>query len=117
MALSPCGRGPTILGYRSSDGTLKHISKSIFLNDYLQASGQKNFQDCLARIEAHLTHFSFAVYNSFSVVDPFWLVFYRWGKRQNYDMKTLYPAYTQYADHLLKRSSVSAAIKAEGILF
>ncbi len=46
---------------------------------------------------------------------PFWLVFYRWGIRQDYGMKTLYPAYTRYAEALSQRPSVVAALQAEGI--
>src|SRR5690554_2154485 len=63
----------------------------------VQASGRVNFQRCLAEIEAHLTGSPFAVGSRFTVVDPFWLVFYRWGLGQGYDNERLYPAYTRYA--------------------
>ncbi|MFO0009849.1 MAG: glutathione S-transferase family protein [Betaproteobacteria bacterium] len=81
----------------------------------VQASGHTNFQRCLAEIDARLTRSPFAAGSHFTVVDSFWLVFYRWGMRQRYEMKTLYPAYTRYAEVLSERPSVVAALAAEGI--
>lgn len=81
----------------------------------VQSSGHANFQHCLAEIDAHLGRHTFAVGASFSVVDPFWLVFYRWGARQGYEMKTLYPIYSGYIERLARRPSVAAALQAEGI--
>jgi glutathione S-transferase len=51
----------------------------------------------------------------FTVVDPFWLVFYRWGMRSSYDMRNKFPAYTAYAERLCNRSSVQRSLTAEGI--
>lgn len=81
----------------------------------VQSSGHANFQRCLADIEAHLGRHAFAVGTSFSVVDPFWLVFYRWGTRQGYEMKVLYPNYTSYIEYLAQRPSIAAAMQAEAI--
>ena len=81
----------------------------------VQASGHVNFQRCLAEIETHLTRSPFAVGSRFTVVDPFWLVFYRWGVRQGYEIKRLYPAYTRYAEVLSQRPSLTAALSVEGI--
>lgn len=81
----------------------------------VQASGQANFQRCLGELEAHLGRSPFAVGDRFTVVDPFWLVFYRWGVRQGYDMKGRFPAFTRYAEGLAQRPSVVAALTAEGI--
>jgi glutathione S-transferase len=81
----------------------------------VQSGGHVNFQNCLADIEVHLGGCAYAVGSSFSVVDPFWLVFYRWGARQQYDMKELYPTYTRYVELLAQRPSVASALRAEGI--
>lgn len=81
----------------------------------VQASGRTNFQQCLATIETHLTKESFAVGGRFSVVDPFWLVFYRWAGGTGYEMPSLFPAYTRYARALSERPSVRAALEAEDI--
>jgi glutathione S-transferase len=79
------------------------------------SSGHANFQRCLADIEAHLQLQPYAVGAAFTVVDPFWLVFYRWGIRQGYDMKSIYPKYTNYIERLEQRPSVTAALRAEAI--
>ncbi|MDY0331530.1 MAG: glutathione S-transferase N-terminal domain-containing protein [Thiomonas sp.] len=86
-------------------------------DDYqaVQASGHQNFQRCLADIDTHLDGSDFAVKGQFTVVDPFWLVFFRWGVRQGYNMKSSYPAYTRYVESLSQRPSVVAALEAEGI--
>lgn len=89
------------------------LSKDSFLS--VQTSGHENYKNCLAHINKHLNESKFSVGNQFTVVDPFWLVFYRWGIRQKYDMKVEYPAYTRYVEALCQRPSVHEALKAEGI--
>ncbi len=81
----------------------------------VQTSGRANFQRCLAEIESHLRRHPYAVADDFSVVDPFWLVFYRWGARQQYEMKTLYPGYTSYIERLVQRPSIASALDTESI--
>lgn len=81
----------------------------------VQASGRGNFQRCLAKIDAHLNRSHFAVGARFTVVDPFWLVFFRWGVRQGYDVKKLYPAYCRYVDKICERPAISRALEVEGI--
>jgi glutathione S-transferase len=81
----------------------------------VQSSGHATFQRCLADIENHLGRSAYAVGTTFSVVDPFWLVFYRWGARQGYEMKTLYPTYTNYIERLAQRPSIASALQAEEI--
>ncbi|MBA3476783.1 MAG: glutathione S-transferase N-terminal domain-containing protein [Lautropia sp.] len=81
----------------------------------VQASGRGNFQQGLPEIDAHLARSRFAVGNRFTVVDPFWLVFFRWGVRQGYQMKELYPSYSRYVDTVCERPAVGRALEAEGI--
>lgn len=81
----------------------------------VQSSGHLNFQRSLADIEAHLIRHAYAVGSQFSVVDPFWLIFYRWGARQRYDMKALYPTYTRYIEGLVQRPSIASALRVEAI--
>ena len=81
----------------------------------VRASGHQNFQACLAQIEAQLSRSAYAVGSRFTVVDPFWLVFFRWAMRLGYEMKTHYPAYTRYAERLSRRPALVAALAAEGI--
>lgn len=81
----------------------------------VKESGRINYERCLADIEKRLRRQEYAVGARFSVVDPFWLVFYRWGMRSSYDMRSRFPAYTAYAERLCERSSVQRALSVEGI--
>jgi len=81
----------------------------------VKESGRINYERCLADIEKTLQGQEYAVGARFGVVDPFWLVFYRWGMLSNYDMRKAFPAYTAYAERMCSRSSVERALTAEGI--
>jgi len=81
----------------------------------VHASGQKNYQNCLMLIDEHLRENQFAIGNQFSVVDPFWLVFYRWGVMQDYDMRNRYAHFTRFAEQITKKESVKKALETEGI--
>ena len=81
----------------------------------VKESGRINYERCLADIEKKLQHQEYSLGAQISVVDPFWLVFYRWGVRSGWDMRSRFPAYTAYAERLCRRSSVQRALTAEGI--
>src|SRR6185436_9177283 len=81
----------------------------------VKESGRSNYERCLADIEKRLQRQEYAVGAQFTVVDPFWLVFYRWGVRSSYDMRNRFPAYTAYAERLCERSSVQRALSVEEI--
>ena len=81
----------------------------------VKESGHINYVQCLEEIEARLAQSKYALGNQFSVVDPFWLVFYRWGEISGYEMQKKYPRYTAYAKLLCARSSVQQALDFEGI--
>ncbi len=81
----------------------------------VKESGRINYAKCLADIERLLTDQEYALGSQFSVVDPYWLVFYRWGVLAKYDMKTDYPAYTAYAERLCSRPAVQQALESEAI--
>jgi glutathione S-transferase len=81
----------------------------------VKQSGRSNYEQCLADIEKRLQGQEHALGAQYTVVDPFWLVFYRWGVRSSYDMRNRFPAYTAYAERLCKRSSIQRAMTTEGI--
>ena len=81
----------------------------------VKESGQANYGRCLADIDARLQRNEYAVGPQFTVVDGFWLVFFRWGMRSGYDMRAMFPAYTAYVERLLNRPSVQRALSVEGI--
>jgi glutathione S-transferase len=74
-----------------------------------------NYERCLADIDTRLQHHGYAAGDQFTVVDPFWLVFYRRGMRAGFEMRTKFPAYTAYAERLCSRPSVQRALSVEGI--
>lgn len=81
----------------------------------IQESGHTNYQQCLSLMEEALQQQEYAVGNQFTVVDPVWLIFHRWGNRTGYDMKANYPALSAYAERLNHRPSVQKALEVEGI--
>ncbi len=81
----------------------------------VRESGHANYQEYLSTIDEHLKNNQHALVSGFSVVDPFWLVFYRWGVLQGYDMKKKFLNYSRYVDRLAQRNSVIKALETEGI--
>lgn len=83
--------------------------------ELVKASGKVNYEQCLNEIETILTQQDYALGEHFSVVDPFWLVFYRWGFVAGFDMREKYPAFTRHIEKLCARQSVQKALNTEGI--
>jgi glutathione S-transferase len=81
----------------------------------VKESGQTNFGRCLTEIEKRLQEHQYAIGPQFTVVDPFWLVFFRWGARSGYDMRAKFPAYSAYAERLCSRASVQRTLSVERI--
>lgn len=78
--------------------------------------GHATFRKCFSEIDAHLAKRRFAAGDTYTVVDPFWLVFYRWGARLEYDMESDYPRFTDYARRLWERSAVQLTFRQEQIV-
>lgn len=81
----------------------------------VRETGRVSFQNHLAQIDAHLGRNRFAAGDSFSVADPYLLVFFRWGIRHAYDMKSLFPSYWRFVEALYERPTVAEALQAEGL--
>ncbi|MHA7879140.1 MAG: glutathione S-transferase family protein [Saccharospirillum sp.] len=82
---------------------------------YVRQKGHERFKRCLAEINTHLSIHWYSAGEHCSVLDPFWLVFYRWGLLKGYQMQRQFPAYTEYAVRLCQRPSVKQALKSENI--
>lgn len=80
--------------------------------DGIRTKGRQTISDCFALIEAKLRA-PFAIGNAFTAVDPFLLVFYRWGAAIGLAMSTCYPRYSAFALALSERASVQSALAAE----
>jgi glutathione S-transferase len=81
----------------------------------IEAHGRAVLTTQFAEVEDKLTGRPFALGDSYSVVDPNLLVFYRWGNRIGIDMRQSYPVWTAHSERLLERPAVVAAVAAEGI--
>ncbi|KFY89544.1 hypothetical protein V500_05615 [Pseudogymnoascus sp. VKM F-4518 (FW-2643)] len=80
----------------------------------IKAMSLLTVQECFATIDQDLSS-DHAVGSSFTAVDAYLYVFYRWGVALGIDMKGKYPKYTGLVVNLVKRQSVQAALKAEGV--
>ena len=80
----------------------------------IKARSLKTVEECFDMIELDLSS-AHAVGGSFTAVDAFLYVFYRWGASLGMDMKEKYPKFTNLVVNLAKRQSVQAALKAEGV--
>ncbi len=82
----------------------------------VKEKGQENIRDSFAFIERRLTGRHWAVGNAYTVVDPYLLVFYRWGNRIGMDMRAGYPAWTAHAERVCGRPAVQRVLQQQGIV-
>ena len=83
------------------------------VHDSIRAKGRKNAKDGFEFIESTLTG-DFAVGNSFSAVDAYLYVFWRWGREIGVDMSR-FPEYSKLAHGVVARPSAQQALNAENI--
>jgi glutathione S-transferase len=81
----------------------------------IQAGGRANLEKHFADIDKLLTGRTFAMGGQYSVVDPYLLVFYRWGNRLGLPMKERYPVWSKHAQRVFSRPTVKRVFEAEGI--
>lgn len=89
----------------------------------IKEKGLKTVKDCFEQIEAWLGKignesggvFTLGNGESFTAVDGYLYVFYRWGMGMKMGMQGLYPCYTRLARALEGRESVRKALAAEGL--
>jgi len=80
----------------------------------IKAKGRKTISECFEMIERRISG-PYSTGDGFTAVDPFLLVFYRWGNGIGIGMPNTCPRYTIFAQRLVQRDSVAAALAAEGI--
>lgn len=84
-------------------------------HDEIAAKGREHLSAAFSIIEERLGQRPWAVGNRYSIVDPFLLVFYRWGNRMRIDMRGQYPAWTVHAEQMEARHAVQRALQQEGV--
>ncbi|MEO5757114.1 MAG: glutathione S-transferase N-terminal domain-containing protein [Mesorhizobium sp.] len=81
-----------------------------------QAIGRETIQAAFAEIERQIADGKeWAMPGRYSAVDPFLLVFYRWGNRIGVPMRTDFPAWTSISDRVAKRPAVLRVLESEGV--
>jgi len=89
-------------------------NESCFLD--IKAKGRENLRQQFAYIETLLSDGrDWAVSGRYSVVDPYLLVFYRWGSLFDLDMVRDFPAWTDIARRVCARPAVGRVLAATGI--
>jgi len=81
----------------------------------IRAKGHEHLAEAHALIESRLTEGEWALASGYTVLDPFLLVFYRWGHRMKLPMRDKCPKWTKHAEMMLRRPAVTRALTTEGI--
>lgn len=81
----------------------------------IKAKGFEHLREAYLMIEKRMLGKTWVVGRNYSVVDPYLLVFYRWGNRMKIHMKAQYPAWTDHTLRLSERPAVNRALAMEGI--
>jgi glutathione S-transferase len=77
--------------------------------------GMEHLLSAFALVEDKLQGRQYALGDIYSVVDPYLLVFFRWGNRMRINMPGRYPTWTAHARLLEVRDAVQRTIAQEGI--
>lgn len=80
----------------------------------LKAKARERYLGYLREIDGLLAGRKWAVGNSYTVVDPYLLVFYRWGNRSQMPVNSL-PNYTALVERVMARPAVKKVMADEGI--
>lgn len=83
--------------------------------DATVAKGHEHLAAAFSLIEERMRALEWAVGPCYSIVDPYLLVFFRWGNRMSIDMRTLYPAWTRHALRVIERPAVKRALQQENV--
>ncbi len=93
----------------------QRFTENTALYPEMQGKARKNVLECNAYIEANLAGKDWALGGSYSLVDPFLLVFYIWGVLIGMDMRK-YSAWTEHTRRIIiQRSAVERAYAQVGL--
>ncbi len=80
----------------------------------IQVKGMENLIEVCGQIDTKLRNLKWAVGEKYSIVDPYLLVFFRWGNRLGLDMRE-FLHWTKHAKLVEKRKAVQSVLKVENI--
>ena len=81
----------------------------------IREKGYEHLIEAYSLIESRLTEGEWVLNSGYTVLDPFLLVFYRWGHRMKLPMRENCPKWTKHTDLMLDRPAVMRALTSEGI--
>jgi glutathione S-transferase len=93
----------------------RFVGKEEAVYGAVKARGREWAKECYQYIEEKLEGKTFAVGDSFTFVDAYLFVFFRWGNFLRFGMKDSYPNYARLAVEVVKREAVKQTLEAEGI--
>lgn len=79
------------------------------------AKGHEHLTNAHELIEQRMQDREFAVGSTYSIVDLYLLVYFRWGNRMQLDMASRFPAWAAHARRLEARPAVQRALAAEKV--
>jgi glutathione S-transferase len=85
------------------------------VHEQISEGGRERILNYHAEIERQLAETAYFAGDEYSLVDPYLLVFYRWGKRIGIEMS--YPHWAEHSRIVLQRPAVRRAIEREGLAF
>jgi glutathione S-transferase len=80
----------------------------------VKEKGLANFRGYLEEIDKLLEGHKWSIANHYTAVDPYLLVFYRWGNRAKLPVRDL-KSYTALVDRVMSRAAVHKVMQDEGI--
>lgn len=83
--------------------------------DAIRTKGREHLAEAHALIESRLVDGEWILASGYTVLDPFLLVFYRWGNRMQLPMREKFPKWTRHAEKMLERPAVARALATEKI--
>ena len=82
----------------------------------IKAGGEANIARFFGEIEERVGDGPWLLGGSYSVADPFLVVFWRWGtQRLGWDMEAMFPRWSTHTARLRERPAVGRVLAAEGV--
>lgn len=92
----------------------KHFTLSNDGHEPIRGKGHEHLRQAFRQIEER-NEGGWLMPSGYTVLDPYLLVFYRWGNRLGYNMRDNYPVWTCHAERMMMRPAVQSAFATEGI--
>ena len=93
---------------------VERFSNDLSAHKDIQIKGMENLIEVCDQIDSKLQSHKWAVGEKYSIVDPYLLVFFRWGNRLGLNMRA-YSHWTKHAELMEQRKAVQSVLKVDNI--